>query len=130
MSADHRPTVSLRSSIHANSAIVRDDVGNADALAAARRESRRASKKAVLGVRPDDTHASIPQVPAVRVEPSQKQYLNVQELANRWGVGVSTIWRWANEGKIPSPIAIGPRATRWDIRDLLAFEHERREASR
>jgi prophage regulatory protein len=130
MSADHRSPVSTRSSTLGSVAIVRPDTGSPEAIASARRESRRAAKKAALGVRSGETQASVPQVPAVRVDLSQKQYLNVQQLANRWGVGVSTIWRWANEGKIPSPVAIGPRATRWDIRELDAFEHERKEASR
>jgi len=48
-------------------------------------------------------------------------FLTVADVAERLTVSVPTIWRWAREGAIPSPVKIGG-ATRWKLSDLEAFE--------
>jgi prophage regulatory protein len=103
--------------------------GDADTLAASRQKARRDAKK-VAKVAPQSV-AVLTKLNAVGSVSGAvaKRYLTVKELATRWGVGVSTIWRWAHEARIPSPIAIGPRATRWEISDIETYERDRREVS-
>lgn len=40
-------------------------------------------------------------------------YLSASQLARRYGVHVVTVWRWAQAGRIPRPIRLTPRTTRW-----------------
>jgi excisionase family DNA binding protein len=50
--------------------------------------------------------------------------MSVQELAQHFGCGVTTIWRWNAKGHIPKAIKIGG-LTRWrraDIEALTASE--------
>ena len=42
-----------------------------------------------------------------------EKFLNVREVASRFGVSVSTIWRWAADENIPAPIKLGVQTTRW-----------------
>lgn len=55
-------------------------------------------------------------------------YLKDLEACERYGVSRSTWWRWLAEGVIPSPVKIGPRATRWKLSDLMQWEQQRSEA--
>ena len=48
-------------------------------------------------------------------------YLNVDQVAKRFGVSKDTIWRWKREGNFPKGVKIGG-STRWRLSDLL--EHE------
>jgi len=36
-------------------------------------------------------------------------------------IGLSTVWKWHAEGKLPPGIRIGPRCTVWRRSDLEAF---------
>jgi prophage regulatory protein len=47
------------------------------------------------------------------------------QLAERYGVSRSTIWRWSLRGILPKPIEISPGTTRW-----LAEAIEKRDAER
>lgn len=49
-------------------------------------------------------------------------FLKDLEACQRYGVARSTWWRWLSEGRIPKPVRIGPRAVRWRMDDLLAWE--------
>jgi predicted DNA-binding transcriptional regulator AlpA len=49
------------------------------------------------------------------------QLLTVQQVAERYTVNTSTIWRWAKKGLFPAPAHIGG-ATRWRLGDLILFE--------
>ena len=49
--------------------------------------------------------------------------LKSKDVAGWLGIADSTVWKWTNEGKLPAPVSIDPRATRWktgDIRTWLA----------
>lgn len=129
MSAEHRSPVSPSLFDFLSSDGAAPIAGSADTLVAERQKARRDAKKAAKAA---------PQPVAALTRPNAvgnvsgavaKRYLTVKELAIRWGVGVSTIWRWAHEARIPSPIAIGPRATRWEISDIETYERDRREVS-
>jgi prophage regulatory protein len=43
-------------------------------------------------------------------------------VAKRFGVARSTIWRWVQQGLFPKPYQLGPSTTRWQEKDILAFE--------
>lgn len=49
-------------------------------------------------------------------------FLRDTEVAKRYGVSRSTIWRWVKDGKIPLPIKIGGGSTRWRFFDLEEWE--------
>lgn len=50
-------------------------------------------------------------------------YLDVSQVAERYGVSTDTIWRWSRQGDLPKPVKIGPNVTRWRLADLI--DHER-----
>jgi predicted DNA-binding transcriptional regulator AlpA len=47
-----------------------------------------------------------------------KALLDVKGAADFYGVSTATIWRWAKEKRIPQPVKIGLRFTRWRTADL------------
>jgi prophage regulatory protein len=49
-------------------------------------------------------------------------YLRDEDLAKRFGVARSTIWRWVQLGILPQPYKLGPGTTRWRDDDIRAFE--------
>jgi prophage regulatory protein len=50
-------------------------------------------------------------------------YISDRDLAKRWGVSRDCIWRWTRSGKIPKPVKLSERCTRWAIEKIE--EHER-----
>lgn len=53
------------------------------------------------------------------------QFLKVKQVAARYGVAVSTIWRWRDELEdFPKPVRLGSGVTRWVLDELLAYEAE------
>lgn len=36
-------------------------------------------------------------------------------------IGLSTLWKWAKEGKVPPPVKMGGRCTVWRRADLEAY---------
>ena len=50
----------------------------------------------------------------------EAQLLNVQQVSELVGLGVSTIWGQVRKGNFPEPIRIG-RSTRWRRADLEAL---------
>jgi prophage regulatory protein len=52
----------------------------------------------------------------------ENPYLNVDQVAERYGVSTDSIWRWKRNGDFPAPVRVGPNCTRWRMADLL--EHE------
>lgn len=52
-------------------------------------------------------------------------YLSVKQLAERYGVSVHTIWRWAKAEKFPQPVKLGIGVTRWLEADVLEWESKR-----
>ncbi|MBQ7315545.1 MAG: helix-turn-helix domain-containing protein [Clostridia bacterium] len=60
-----------------------------------------------------------PVSPPVVMEGEDKQeYYSVRQLANRYGVSVSTLYRWVREGRFPAGHAWGPRTRRWKRTEL------------
>jgi prophage regulatory protein len=51
-------------------------------------------------------------------------YHNVREVAERFGVDPSTIWRWVKDGFFPKPYKFGPATTRWFEGDIKTFEEK------
>ncbi len=70
------------------------------------------------------------------IEPLKRQgcedrYLSVKEVAARFRVNVSTIWRWVQTAAdFPQPIEFGNGTTRWSFLDLLGYENGRRMVPR
>lgn len=56
----------------------------------------------------------------VRILP-QAKVLRAKEASQYVGIGVSTFWRWVQEGKIPQGRKISPRCTLWKVEDLDAY---------
>lgn len=56
-------------------------------------------------------------------------YATVRDLATRYGVAPSTIWRWCDRGTYPRPIHLMPGTTRWRMADVLRWEAERETAA-
>lgn len=53
-----------------------------------------------------------------------KRYVSDQQLAERYGVSRSTIWRWAATGVIP-PVHKIASTSRWDLAEVEAAEEAR-----
>jgi predicted DNA-binding transcriptional regulator AlpA len=52
-------------------------------------------------------------------------YVSAEQLAERYGVDKSTVWRWAKRGSLPSPVKLSEQCTRWRLDEI-----ERRDAER
>jgi predicted DNA-binding transcriptional regulator AlpA len=53
------------------------------------------------------------------------KYVSDSQLAERYDVSRSTIWRWVKRGVLPQPVQISPGCTRW-----LSDEIESRDNAR
>lgn len=51
-------------------------------------------------------------------KPFKRTMASASDLATMFGVSRVTIWRWAKEGKIPQPIKISQKITRWKLADI------------
>ena len=47
--------------------------------------------------------------------------LRPKDAAKFLQIGLTTLWLWAKQGRIPKPLKIGPRATVWLRADLEKF---------
>jgi len=56
-------------------------------------------------------------------------YMSDRQLAARYSIDKSTLWRWVKEGTFPSPIRLGLACTRWSVADLEAWEADKAEQS-
>lgn len=54
----------------------------------------------------------------------QEMYVSDLQLAKRYNVSRSTIWRWVKAGILPMPVKLSPGCTRFEI---LAIEKRDRE---
>lgn len=53
-------------------------------------------------------------------------YLNVKQVAARYGLDTSTIWRKRKtDPSFPLPIKMGPTTVRWKLADLEVWEASR-----
>ncbi|MEC8848760.1 MAG: AlpA family phage regulatory protein [Pseudomonadota bacterium] len=49
-------------------------------------------------------------------------FLSDFDLGARYSVSRATIWRWAQSGRLPKPVALSPGCTRWRLEDVEASE--------
>lgn len=54
----------------------------------------------------------------------QVHYISDRDLASRYRISRSTVWRWAKEGRLPEPIRFSPCVTRWSLSDIIVFEEK------
>ncbi|WP_280569749.1 AlpA family phage regulatory protein [Chromohalobacter sp. 296-RDG] len=56
-----------------------------------------------------------------------REWIDVKALAQRYSVGVNTIWRWSRDpdNAFPAPSKLGANCTRWHLDDLEKWEAER-----
>jgi len=45
-------------------------------------------------------------------------FLSKKEVARKFNISPSTVFRWANDGIIPPPIRLGPNTICWDENEL------------
>ena len=50
------------------------------------------------------------------------KYLSDKDLADRYGVHRTTVWRWVSNGALPHPVKLSPGCTRWRGADVEQFE--------
>ena len=52
------------------------------------------------------------------------KYLRAKDIATRYGIGESTVWKWVAENKIPKPYAkLSKKCTVWNAEEVdQAFE--------
>ena len=53
--------------------------------------------------------------------PAQK-WFSAQQLAERFGVHLSTVWKWAQCGLLPKPGMMGARLARWPEESIVELE--------
>jgi len=49
-------------------------------------------------------------------------FLSVKQVAARYGICRTTIWRWTRDRGFPAPVRLSPGATRWRLSDVQAWE--------
>lgn len=57
-----------------------------------------------------------------------RSFYTVKQVAERYGVGPATVWRWSRKGPFPKPVKLGDNCTRWRLADLEKWESEREAA--
>lgn len=53
------------------------------------------------------------------------QYIRDTDLAARYRINRSTVWRWAQRGLLPAPIRLSDSCTRWRLDQIEARDAER-----
>jgi prophage regulatory protein len=49
-------------------------------------------------------------------------YLRPNQLAARWGVHRTTLWRWVSAGDLPEPTPIRPKTRAWSLAVIEQLE--------
>lgn len=88
-------------------------VGLFEAVAALRAQVDELTRL-LLDLEPDPPD---PPIREIKGDDSQ-EYYDVRQLAARYGVSVSTLYRWVREGRFPEGHAWGPRTRRWKRTEL------------
>ncbi len=57
---------------------------------------------------------------------TENTYVSVTQLARRYSVDRSTIWRWVQRGTLPEPVQLSEQCVRWRNGEVEAFERERK----
>lgn len=58
-----------------------------------------------------------------------ENYLTIREVSESLKVSKSTLWRWIKAGLFPKPVHLGPKAVRWRVSDLAAWNRGKTEAT-
>jgi predicted DNA-binding transcriptional regulator AlpA len=61
--------------------------------------------------------------------PKERLWLSDVECARRFGVSRQTWWVWSNSGRGPRPVRFSRGVTRWNLREVEAFEARCREVA-
>jgi prophage regulatory protein len=59
-----------------------------------------------------------------------QQYLSDAQLAERYGVSRSTIWRWTHRRLLPAPVQLSSGTTRWRLDEVERRETEHQRQGR
>lgn len=51
-----------------------------------------------------------------------KKYVSDIQLAAKYGVSRSTVWRWQASGRLPRPVQLSPGCTRWVLDEIEAHD--------
>ncbi len=57
-------------------------------------------------------------------------FLSDAQVAARYAVARSAIWRWCRDYDFPKPVKLSPGCTRWRMADVLAYEEKREKSGR
>jgi predicted DNA-binding transcriptional regulator AlpA len=57
------------------------------------------------------------------------KYISDQQLAARYSVSRSTIWRWTAQGRLPKPFQLSDCCTRWSLTAVEKRDAEREGAT-
>ena len=47
---------------------------------------------------------------------------HTKAVADRYSVGIDTVWRWVRQGYLPQPVYLRPKCPRWSEATLLEWE--------
>lgn len=50
------------------------------------------------------------------------KFLSDRQIAERYSVCRSSIWRWINTRNFPRPVKVGENTTRWELGQVEAWE--------
>jgi len=53
--------------------------------------------------------------------PFDFDFVTARDVAELLCVSPRTVWRWAAAGRLPAPVRVGVRCTRWRVRDLQRY---------
>ena len=53
------------------------------------------------------------------------RYISAGQLAERYGVDKSTVWRWAQRNILPAPVKLSEQCTRWKLDEIDQRDAER-----
>jgi excisionase family DNA binding protein len=70
------------------------------------------------------TRAAATEQPTPHTPPNDHRHLTPQDLADRAGVPLATVYRWNSEGTGPRYMTLG-RHARYRLADVLAWENRR-----
>ncbi len=62
-----------------------------------------------------------------RARRDQQRLLTVAEVADRLGIGISTTWQWVSAGRLPAPLRLSRRCSRWDSEAIETWLAEQAE---
>ena len=57
------------------------------------------------------------------------RYISAGQLAERYGVDKSTVWRWAQRKILPAPVKLSEQCTRWKLDEIDQRDAEREAAA-